>query len=350
MTRPKLRPEGTKDLKGEHARLRGQRVQQCDRGALQRRAEFFRLWWETDATVTHQKQVRQLVKEGRLEFVLGGQVMMHDEAGVTDLDDQILQLTGNTKPTLLHYVDRLNHSADASPQSDLRWIQTALRTACRGTRDQQQEILTHVMDQFSYCAPSHLAFSNSPRLHQRGGGGSCSTGLWSWPSTSHDSLQRDKVGALTQHPNLDQQQEILTHVMDQFSYCAPSHLAFSNRWAGTDADRQTEGILVHIRVMLHRRLWNNLPWNRGSNLTLNDSSLNDSSRVQPVLWLALSSLASSPRLHQRGAVELQHRPLVVAVDQPPDGGPCGPPLEGFNVTIAPKEIRTFFFHFRTSSL
>lgn len=37
-------------------------------------------------------QVRQLVKEGRLEFIIGGQVM-HDEA-VTDLDDEILQMTG----------------------------------------------------------------------------------------------------------------------------------------------------------------------------------------------------------------------------------------------------------------
>lgn len=38
-------------------------------------------------------QVRQLVREGRLEFIIGGQVM-HDEA-VTDLDDEILQLTGS---------------------------------------------------------------------------------------------------------------------------------------------------------------------------------------------------------------------------------------------------------------
>lgn len=38
------------------------------------------------------RQVRRLVDQGRLEFVLGGQVM-HDEA-VTHLDDQILQLTG----------------------------------------------------------------------------------------------------------------------------------------------------------------------------------------------------------------------------------------------------------------
>lgn len=37
-------------------------------------------------------QVRQLLQEGRLEFIIGGQVM-HDEA-VTDIDDAILQLTG----------------------------------------------------------------------------------------------------------------------------------------------------------------------------------------------------------------------------------------------------------------
>lgn len=78
--------------------------------------EFFRLWWDTVATDTLKRQVRlrsflltvwkcwnviwhtldvkvrQLVKEGRLEFVIGGQVM-HDEA-VTDLEDQILQMTG----------------------------------------------------------------------------------------------------------------------------------------------------------------------------------------------------------------------------------------------------------------
>lgn len=37
-------------------------------------------------------QVHQLIQDGRLEFILGGQVM-HDEA-VTSIDDQILQLTG----------------------------------------------------------------------------------------------------------------------------------------------------------------------------------------------------------------------------------------------------------------
>lgn len=37
-------------------------------------------------------QLKQLLHEGRLEFIIGGQVM-HDEA-VTDVDDAILQLTG----------------------------------------------------------------------------------------------------------------------------------------------------------------------------------------------------------------------------------------------------------------
>jgi len=66
-----------------------------------------------------------------------------------------------------------------------------------------------------------------------------------------------------------------------------------------------------LQVMLHRRLWNNLPWNRGYNLTLNDTSV-----VQPTMWLAMGSLRRSARLHQRGAVELQNRPLVIPIDQP----------------------------------
>ncbi|XP_024844654.1 epididymis-specific alpha-mannosidase-like, partial [Bos taurus] len=53
--------------------------------------EYFRLWWDGVASDRQKGQVHQLVAEGRLEFVLGGQVM-HDEA-VTHIDDQILQLT-----------------------------------------------------------------------------------------------------------------------------------------------------------------------------------------------------------------------------------------------------------------
>ncbi|XP_010852848.1 PREDICTED: epididymis-specific alpha-mannosidase-like [Bison bison bison] len=53
--------------------------------------EYFRLWWDGVASDWQKRKVHQLVAKGRLEFVLGGQVM-HDEA-VTHIDDQILQLT-----------------------------------------------------------------------------------------------------------------------------------------------------------------------------------------------------------------------------------------------------------------
>uniref|UniRef100_A0A3P9KH02 Mannosidase alpha class 2B member 2 n=1 Tax=Oryzias latipes TaxID=8090 RepID=A0A3P9KH02_ORYLA len=117
--------------------------------------EFFRLWWDTVASDLQKKQVRQLVKDGRLEFIIGGQVM-HDEA-VTDLEDQILQMT------------------------------------------------------------------------------------------------------------------------------------------------EGHGFL----------LWNNQPWNLGYNLTLNDSSV-----VRPTLWMLLGSANATSRLYQREAVELQHRPVVMPIDNP----------------------------------
>ena len=65
------------------------------------------------------------------------------------------------------------------------------------------------------------------------------------------------------------------------------------------------------QVMLHRRLWNNLPWNLGYNLTLNDSSV-----VRPTLWMMLGSISTTSRLYQREAVELQHRPVIMPIDQP----------------------------------
>lgn len=66
-----------------------------------------------------------------------------------------------------------------------------------------------------------------------------------------------------------------------------------------------------LEVMLHRRLWNNLQWNLGYNLTLNDSSV-----VRPTLWMMLGSVSATSRLYQRGAVELQHRPVIMAIDKP----------------------------------
>lgn len=58
--------------------------------------------------------------------------------------------------------------------------------------------------------------------------------------------------------------------------------------------------------MLHRRLWNNQEWNLGYNLTLNDTSV-----VQPVLWMMLGTRAAMSELLQKGANALQHRPVVM---------------------------------------
>lgn len=63
--------------------------------------------------------------------------------------------------------------------------------------------------------------------------------------------------------------------------------------------------------MLHRRLWNDLAWNLGYNLTLNDSSV-----VRPTLWMMLGSISATSRLYQREAIELQHRPVIMPIDQP----------------------------------
>ncbi|NXO22883.1 MA2B2 mannosidase, partial [Cisticola juncidis] len=149
--------------------------------------EFFRLWWDMVATDTQKQQVHQLLQEGRLEFVIGGQVM-HDEA-VTLIDDQILQLTEGhgflyetfgfrpqfswhvdpfgasaTTPTLFalagfnaHLISRIDYDLKADMQKNKK-----LQFVWQGSPSlsERQEIFTHVMDQYSYCTPSHLPFSN----------------------------------------------------------------------------------------------------------------------------------------------------------------------------------------------
>ncbi|KAJ8382169.1 hypothetical protein SKAU_G00029470 [Synaphobranchus kaupii] len=149
--------------------------------------EFFRLWWDTVASDKQKQQVQQLVKEGRLEFIIGGQVM-HDEA-VTDLDDEILQLTEGhgflyetfgVRPEFSWHVDPFGASAttpvlfamagfhahlisriDYDLKDEMQKSQ-GLQFVWRGSPSlgEQQEIFTHVMDQFSYCTPSYLPFSN----------------------------------------------------------------------------------------------------------------------------------------------------------------------------------------------
>ncbi|NXL18527.1 MA2B2 mannosidase, partial [Setophaga kirtlandii] len=149
--------------------------------------EFFRLWWDMVATDTQKQQVHQLLQEGRLEFVIGGQVM-HDEA-VTLIDDQILQLTEGhgflyetfgfrpqfswhvdpfgasaTTPTLFalagfnaHLISRIDYDLKAEMQKNKK-----LQFVWQGSPSlsARQEIFTHVMDQYSYCTPSQLPFSN----------------------------------------------------------------------------------------------------------------------------------------------------------------------------------------------
>ncbi|XP_066404745.1 epididymis-specific alpha-mannosidase isoform X1 [Molothrus aeneus] len=149
--------------------------------------EFFRLWWDMVATDTQKQQVHQLLQEGRLEFVIGGQVM-HDEA-VTLIDDQILQLTEGhgflyetfgfrpqfswhvdpfgasaTTPTLFalagfnaHLISRIDYDLKADMQKNKK-----LQFVWQGSPSlsARQEIFTHVMDQYSYCTPSQLPFSN----------------------------------------------------------------------------------------------------------------------------------------------------------------------------------------------
>ncbi|XP_032399937.1 epididymis-specific alpha-mannosidase [Etheostoma spectabile] len=167
----------------------------ADRRFIAVEQEFFRLWWDTVATDSHKKLVRQLVKEGRLEFVIGGQVM-HDEA-VTDLDDEILQMTEGhgflyetfgvrpqfswhvdpfgasaTTPVLFalagfnaHLISRIDYDLKDAMQKNKK-----LQFVWRGSPSlkEKQQIFTHTMDQFSYCTPSQLPFSNSSGFYWNG--------------------------------------------------------------------------------------------------------------------------------------------------------------------------------------
>ncbi|XP_014445317.1 epididymis-specific alpha-mannosidase [Tupaia chinensis] len=156
--------------------------------------EFFRLWWDGIASEQQKHQVRQLLDEGRLEFVLGGQVM-HDEA-VTHIDDQILQLTEGhgflyetfgVRPRFSWHVDPFGASATTPTLFALAGfnahlisrIDYNLKNAMQEAQGLQflwqgspslaaQQIFTHVMDQYSYCTPSHIPFSNRSGFYWNG--------------------------------------------------------------------------------------------------------------------------------------------------------------------------------------
>ncbi|XP_038601694.1 epididymis-specific alpha-mannosidase [Tachyglossus aculeatus] len=157
--------------------------------------EFFRLWWYNIATEIQKQQVSQLLQEGRLEFLIGGQVM-HDEA-VTLIDDQILQLTEGhgflyetfgirpefswhvdpfgasaTTPTVFalagfnaHLISRIDYDLKDAMQRDKK-LQFVWRAS--PSLSENQEIFTHVMDQYSYCTPSYIPFSNRSGFYWNG--------------------------------------------------------------------------------------------------------------------------------------------------------------------------------------
>ncbi|XP_075425842.1 epididymis-specific alpha-mannosidase isoform X2 [Ascaphus truei] len=157
--------------------------------------EFFRLWWDTVAGDLQKQQVHELVHEGRLEFIIGGQVM-HDEA-VTAIDDQILQLTEGhgflyetfgVRPQYSWHVDPFGASAtsptvfalagfnahlisriDFDVKHDMQKTKK-LQFVWRGSPSlsDKQEIFTHVMDEYSYCTPSYLPFSERSGFYWNG--------------------------------------------------------------------------------------------------------------------------------------------------------------------------------------
>nr|KAF6501246.1 mannosidase alpha class 2B member 2 [Molossus molossus] len=150
--------------------------------------EYFRLWWDYYASGKQKNQVHRLVASGRLEFVIGGQVM-HDEA-VTHFDDQILQLTEGhgflyetfgvrprfswqvdpfgasaTTPTLFalagfnaHVISRIDYDLKEAMQKAQE-----LQFVWRGSPSlaKRQEIFTHVMDKFSYCTHGPVTWEDS---------------------------------------------------------------------------------------------------------------------------------------------------------------------------------------------
>ncbi|KAM9087787.1 LOW QUALITY PROTEIN: epididymis-specific alpha-mannosidase [Megaptera novaeangliae] len=135
--------------------------------------EFFQLWWDGITSDKEKRQVRQLLAQRCLEFVLRGQVT-HDEA-VTHFDDQILLTEGHgfletsgIWPQFSWQVDPFGASAlfalagfsahiiswsDYDLKEAMEKHQ-ALQLVWQWSRSQlaQQEIFTHVLDQYSYCS------------------------------------------------------------------------------------------------------------------------------------------------------------------------------------------------------
>nr|XP_035960565.1 epididymis-specific alpha-mannosidase [Halichoerus grypus] len=141
--------------------------------------EYFRLWWDGIASDRQKRQVRHLLATRRLEFVIGGQVM-HDEA-VTHFDDQILQLTEGhgflyetfgIRPRFSWQVDPFGASAT-----------TPTLFALAGFH-------AHVISRIDYDLKEAMQKAQGLQFVWRGS------------------------------QSLSAEQEIFTHILDQYSYCS----------------------------------------------------------------------------------------------------------------------------------
>ncbi|XP_071493889.1 epididymis-specific alpha-mannosidase-like [Diadema antillarum] len=152
--------------------------------------EFFRLWWNDVATDKQKNQTKQLVSNGQLEFVIGGQVM-HDEA-VTELSAIIQQMTEGhafiyetfgVRPRFGWHVDPFGASAatpslfalmgfNAHLTSRIDYDKKAEMMKNKGLQfvwraspslGRADDMFTHVMDNYSYCVPGEIPpFSDKP--------------------------------------------------------------------------------------------------------------------------------------------------------------------------------------------
>ncbi|XP_006813523.1 epididymis-specific alpha-mannosidase-like, partial [Saccoglossus kowalevskii] len=157
--------------------------------------EFFRLWWENVADVNQKQQVHELLQNGQLEFIIGGQVM-NDEA-VTEYSANIQQLTEGhsfiydtfgvrpqfswhvdpfgataTTPALFamaafnsHLISRIDYDKKDAMQKKKEMQFIWQGSPSHGSKLQ---MFTHTMDQYSYCAPGDIPFSERSGFYWNG--------------------------------------------------------------------------------------------------------------------------------------------------------------------------------------
>lgn len=166
---------------------------------------------------------------------------MHDEA-VTDLEDEILQLTGNPTPAPLglHGFAVETHPScwlcrhfrgPRLPVPNVRRASAVL--LARGSVWRLGHLAGAVLPGWVQRSPhlSHRLWPQRRHAEKQGGLGSADCTrkrieVFCWLVVFWlQKLQFVWRGS----PSLKAQQEIFTHTMDQYSYCTPSHIPFSNR-------------------------------------------------------------------------------------------------------------------------